>query len=442
MGFHVATNSRILPQLAIFPDFFVTKELAMPGKAPKVIITERQQEILHQLTHATTTAKRLSQRAQVILLAFERLPNEDSASRVGLERHQVGRWRRRWVQAFDRLVVIECTETRAALRRAIEDVLADLPRPGAPGKFTPEQLTQLFALACEPPEQSGRPISHWTARELADEMQQRGLVDSISPSQVQRLLAEADLQPHRYRYWLNTKEKDPVVFRQQVAAVCTTYQQARPLYVSYGTHTVCTDEKTGMQALEQIVAALPMRPGQIQRLESEYKRQGTLCLIGNFHVDTGQVIAPTVQATRTEEDFVAHIEQTVSTDPKVGWVFVVDNLNIHCSAGLVQWVAKQLGITDDLGVKGKRGVLKSMASRRAFLEQLGHRIRWVYTPKHSSWLNQIEIWFGILVRKLLRRLSVSSVAELRSRILDFIEYFNRTMAKPFRWTYKGKPLCV
>ena len=183
-----------------------------------------------------------------------------------------------------------------------------------------------------------------------------------------------------------------------------------------------------------------MRPGQEQRLEFEYERHGTLCLIGNFHVVTGQVITPTIQATRTEEDFVAHRAQTVASDPTVGWVFVVDNLNIHCSASLVRWVAKQLGISDDLGVKGKRGVLKSMASRRAFLEQLSHRVRLVYTPKHSSWLNQIEIWFGILVRKLLRRLSVSSVADLRARILSFIEYFNRTMAKPFRWTYTGKPL--
>ena len=414
----------------------------MPGKAPKVIITERQQQLLQQLTQAGSTPKRLSQRAQVILLAFERLPNEVIALQVGLERHQVGRWRRRWTAAFDRLVVIECTQSRAALRRALADVLADAPRPGAPGKFTPEQLTQLFALACEPPEQSGRPITHWTARELADELQKRGLVDSISASQVQRLLAEADLQPHRYRYWLNTKEKDPAVFSQQVAAVCAAYQQARPLYVSAGTHTVCTDEKTGIQALQRIAAALPLRPGQVERLESEYERHGTLCLMANLHVVTGQVVAPTLQATRTEEDLVAHVERTVATDPEAGWVFVMDNLNTHCSAGLVRWVAKQLGIEDDLGVKGKRGVLKSMASRRAFLEQLGHRIRLVYTPKHSSWLNQIEIWFGILVRKLLRRLSVSSVEELRSRILSFIEYFNRTMAKPFRWTYTGKPLCV
>jgi transposase len=412
----------------------------MPGKAAKLLITERQQDLLQQLMRATTASKCLSQRAHLILLAFQGLPNETIADRVDLERHQVGLWRRRWADNFNHLVVIECTQTRAELQRAIAAVLDDAPRPGAPPKFTPEQLALIIALACESPEQSGRPITHWTHRELADEACRRGIVASISASQVGRILSEAELQPHRCRYWLNSKEKDPETFAQQVEAVCTTYQQAPQRYAEAGTHTVSIDEKTGIQALERIAPDLPLRPGHEQRLEFEYERHGTLCLTGNFHVATGEVLSSTLQPTRTEADLVEHLERTVAADPEASWIFVLDNLNTHCSESLVRWVAKHEGITDDLGVKGRRGILRSMSSRRAFLEAASHRLRFVYTPKHSSWLNQIEIWFGILVRKLLRRLSVSSVEELRSRILSFIEYYNRTMAKPFRWTYTGRPL--
>ena len=132
-------------------------------------------------------------------------------------------------------------------------------------------------------------------------------------------------------------------------------------------------------------------------------------------------------------------EQTVATDPAGCWVFITDNLNTHQSESLVLWVAQTCGIEADLGEKGKRGVLKSQKSRAAFLSQTGHRIRFVYTPKHTSWLNQIEMWFGILVRKLLRRSSFGSVEDLKARILAFLDYFNRTMAKPIRWIYSIEP---
>jgi transposase len=199
---------------------------------------------------------------------------------------------------------------------------------------------------------------------------------------------------------------------------------------------------TGIQALERIAPTKPMKPGQVERVEFEYKRHGTQCLIGNFEVTTGQVIAPTVQQTRTEEDFATHIKRTVATDPEAGWIFVVDNLTIHCSESLVRYVAEVCEVEEDLGKKGKRGVLKSVATRKAFLGEASHRIRFVYVPKHTSWLNQIEIWFSILVRRVLRRGNFTSVADLRGKILAFIDYFNRTMAKPFKWTFTGRPLNV
>jgi transposase len=246
------------------------------------------------------------------------------------------------------------------------------------------------------------------------------------------------LQPHRSRYWLNAHPEDPEAFGQQVAAVCDLYEQAGQL-AERGIHVVSTDEKTGIQALERLSPDIPPGPGRVQLREYEYTRHGTLCLIANLEVWCGWIIAPTLGPTRTEDDFVAHVQQTVATDPDAGWVFVVDNLNTHQSEGLVLWVAQTCGIEEDLGVKGKHGVLKSQASRAAFLSETGHRIRFVSTPKHTSWLNQIEIWFGILVRKLLRRSSFRSVEDLKARILAFIDYFNRTMAKPIQWLYSVEP---
>jgi transposase len=412
----------------------------MSGKAAKVAFTELQQEILQQFARATTTPARLVQRASIILLAFAGWLNQRIASEVDLDRKQVGQWRRRWKESFAALVSIECHETKAELRRAVEDVLSDAPRSGSPGTFKAEQVTAILAVACESPEQSGRPINCWTARELADEVVKRKIVDSISPSQVGRLLAQAELQPHRCKYWLNTKEKDLELFQQQVEVVCQTYLNAPDLYFQMNTHTVCVDEMPGLQALERIANTIPMQPGQPQRIEYEYERHGTLCLTGNWHVVTGQMIAPTISETRTEEEFAQHIRQTVQTDPQAGWIFVVDNLNTHCSETLVRYIGQVEAIDEStLGQKGKSGVLKSMATRQAFLADSSHRIRIVYLPKHSSWLNQVEIVFGIVGRRLMRRASFPSLVELKDRLLRFIEYFNTTFAKPFRWTYTGRP---
>ena len=209
-----------------------------------------------------------------------------------------------------------------------------------------------------------------------------------------------------------------------------------------GIHTASVDEKTGIQALERIAATKLMRAKQEERREFEYKRNGTLCLTANLEVATGKVISPTMEATRTEKDFAGHIARTVATDAEAGWIFVSDNLTTHVSETLVRFVAKECGIKDDLGVKEKRGILKSVPTRRKFLEDKTHRIRFAYVPKHTSWLNQIEIWFSILVRRVIKRGNFTSVKDLREKILAFITYFNETLAKPFKWTYTGRPLNV
>jgi putative transposase len=210
-----------------------------------------------------------------------------------------------------------------------------------------------------------------------------------------------------------------------------------------GQRTVSTDEMTGVQALERLAPDLPPRPGLVARREFEYKRHGTCSFIINFDVATGQVISPSCGPTRTEVDFVAHVRRTIESDPSARqWHFVVDNLDIHRSESLVRYVAALARCTDDLGVKYVRGVLRSKATRAAFLSDAHHPIVFHYTPKHASWLNQVEIWLSILVRKLLRRGNFGSVEDLRNQVLAFIAYFNRTMAKPFKWTYQGKPLHV
>ena len=204
-----------------------------------------------------------------------------------------------------------------------------------------------------------------------------------------------------------------------------------------------TDELTGVQALQRKHPGLPLAPGKVERRECEYLRHGTRTFILTRDVVSGQIIAPSCGPTRTEQDFLAHVQSVVATDPAATrWHIVCDNLNIHQSEALVRFVAERSGIVEELGIKGKCGILASMPSRAAFLSDPSHQIVFHYTPKHSSWVNQIEIWLSILVRKLLKRGSFLSVEDLQTKVLAFINYYNDTMAKPFKWRYQGKALLV
>lgn len=414
----------------------------MPGRfAQPVQVTPRQRRLLGKLVHAATTPQRLAQRAEIVLGAADGHSNQELVRRLRVERPMLRKWRRRWAAAQPGLCAVEAQEDDRGLQARILEVLADAPRRGRPPEFTPEQILEIIAIACESPEAAAGPLSHWTHEGIAREAIARGVVKDISRRSVGRFLGECDLKPHQVQYWLQPRPDDWEHFDACARQLCALYRQAPSLH-QRGIHLVCCDEKTGIQALERASPTLDAIPGFAERQDAHYVRHGTRTVIGNLEVATGHILAPTVAATRTESDFVAHVEHTLALDPEGEWIFVVDNLNIHVSASLVRFVAQRCGLDLDLGRKGLYGILRSQATRAQFLSDADHRLRFVYTPKRASWLNQIELWFSILSRRLLRRGSFVSVHHLRDRILAFIEYFNQTLAKPFKWTYRGRPLAA
>lgn len=268
----------------------------------------------------------------------------------------------------------------------------------------------------------------------------RGVAKSISVAQVQRFLNRVQLQPHKNKGWCFTTEKDQALFQTQVENVCQTYLEAPGLLAEKKILTVSVDEMTSLQANEKRAPTKRPKPGRCGKEECQYTRHGTVCLTGNWDVVNGQFILPTIEKTRNNEDFSRHIKRLIQSGLAHGWVFIVDNLNTHCGVPLVQLVARHLGIPKkQLGVTKRSGVLKNMISRRKFLSERSHSIRFVYLPKHSSWLNQIEAVFGIFNRRVMRGGSFTSQLDLITKLREFTDYFNQSMAKPMKCTYTGRP---
>jgi transposase len=386
----------------------------------------------------------MRRRAEIWLYAFE-FPDlfcpRTLGEVVGLSAKTVRKHVQRFEQSIDALEACVAEGNMAKLERTIEDCLQDAPRSGRPPDFSPWQIVSIISIACEKPESSGRPVSKWTSRELADEAVKREIVTAISASHVARILRSVNLKPHKTKGWCFTTEKDHEAFAKQAQEVCEVYLQAPKHHEQAGVHTVSIDEATGLGANEKRAESLPPKPDQVGKEETQYTRHGAVCLTAAWHVVLGQLIYHTVQQTRNNDDFAKFIEDLLGSDPQGKWVIVVDNLNIHSSEALVRLIARQLGIDEaTLGDKKKRtGILGSMKSRQEFLSDPTHRIRFVFTPKHSSWLNQIEVIFGIIKRRGLAGASFESQQALIERLNGFIDYFNRTFARPMNWTYTGRP---
>jgi len=410
------------------------------------ILTDIQEMLFEHWIRCSGSPQWLVIRCRIISAANDGKPKREIAREQRKNIKTVRKWLKRWGKENRKLSKLETTDiNQRDYRKQIIIALRDAARTGRPIIFTAEQIVRIIALACEVKDGSDSPTSCQTWGDIAAESVNRGIVESISAGSVGRFLSEARIKPHLNRYWQNAKHENPDQFYKEAEPVCDLYHRAQDLF-RLGIYVVSTDEKSGIQALERSYPTHPAKPygnkTKPELREHEYERHGTLCLIADFMVATGEIIAPTLGPTRTEKDFLSHIKQTVAADPGAQWIFIADQLNTHKSESLVQWIADECGIKDDLGIKGKTGILQSMETRLAFLSDPSHRVRFVYTPKHSSWLNQVEIWFSIITRRLLKRGSFSSTEHLGERILKFIKFFNQTMAKPFKWTYKGRPLTV
>jgi hypothetical protein len=298
------------------------------------------------------------------------------------------------------------------------------------GAFPPSERVDVLSAATSQPVHSPCRATRWSLDDLVTALRQQTRRWTMSRSSIWRILDEADLKPHRSVYWLNSH--DPA-FEAKARAICHLYVHALRFY-EQGRLVICTDEKTGMQILQRKHPTQPAQPGKPEKREHEYIRRGVRALIASFVVPTGQLVW-NLGVTRTSADFAAHLTNVVHQLPDMQrYDWVVDNLNTHWSLDVCRLVA----VWCDLPFVPK--TLRRGVERRAFLSDPTHRHVFHWTPKHGSWLNQVELWFGVLARRFLKRGDFCSVEDFETRLYDYLEVYNTHYAHPYRWTYTGQPL--
>ncbi len=323
----------------------------------------------------------------MVLLAADGTAKSEIARQLGTNRSRVGAWLRRFER--ERL-----------------DGLVDAARSGRPIKITALERHQVVAAACRSPREFGLVQPVWTHSSLRDALIKTKLVREISVATVGAILDGADIKPHRVKMWCHSN--DPA-FQEKMRAIVALY--VRP---PRGQPVLCIDEKTGMQALSRARALQPAASGRAARFDFEYRRHGTRCLFGCFNIATGRVLGRCATG-RTREDFFDFMDLVAATYRQPRIHVILDNLNTHKDS--------------------RQGAFLTDWNRRH-----GRRFVFHYTPTHGSWLNQIELWFGIVGRRVLRYANFESPDVLVAAIEAFITGWNRTEAHPFRWTYRGQPL--
>jgi transposase len=381
--------------------------------APPIILAQNARADLHTLLRAHSTPQSLALRARIVLRsADDDCPSNLHISReLGCDNHTVGKWRRRY---------------RDQGLAGLHDAL----RPGRPKAIAPPTRVHVISVASTLPQERGRPVTRWTLEEIATAVLETLNTAPISRSSIWRILHDVDLKPHKSAYWLNSHDAD---FDAKAHTICQLYVKALEAY-EHGRMVICCDEKTGMQVLERKAPTKPAQPGRRERREHEYIRHGTRVLINSLAVATGQM-AWTLGATRTATDFVAHLNHAYQHLPhRQCYDWVMDNLNTHWSLDVCRLVARWCKVPFEPD-KLKKGV-----QRRAFLSDPSHRHVFHFTPKHGSWLNQAELFFGTVQRRFLARGSFRSLKDFERRLEGFLKDYTMRHAHPYRWTYTGEPL--
>ncbi len=418
--------------------------------APGLPISEWQYRIMEKTSRQRTLPQHYLIRLRIIVLSSILGGSHsihETSRLLGVSLKTVQHWRKVWQACYETICDLEA---QSLLKKNQKDhhllsgiliVLCDAPRHGRPAYITDAQKEQIVALATTKPEEHGLPLTTWTYQHLADVAIAKGIVASISRRHVANILKKKKLQPHRCDYWLFPKIEDWEEFRERVKLICDLIEKS-----TNGEETslklLSVDEKTGIQALSRHQDHAPDGQGRTLRQESEYIRGGTTGFIGATDVSIGEITNYVISPTRTENDYCQFITQTtnmVFADEKTEKIVILaDQLNTHMSESLVRWVVAYCSIIGiELGKKGKDGILKNKQSRKQFLEDPSHKVRFIFTPKHCSWLNPIENWFAKLQTQLLNKGNFQSIEILKQKIQRYIEYYNKYVAKPINWHFEG-----